>query len=543
MLQGLATQQVKQLVDTIPSGSDGSTKGREATRVALQALTACTGSVAGGSGSCGGAALGAAASVVLNNLLSVGTSTAKGADGKPLSAADQQARSNLVATIVDGIATGAGLDANAATTAASIETQNNALRLPRGGTARIDPVNARYSIVELTQRDAEFKAEMLAAARKAGYGDDIAAFEKAYVAYWGCAQSATQVCNQNPVFNQVAGQYSSELDYARKQDDYLAQVCGGGTPLLCSIQRGDAFLQSPSGVRVTGAFDILGGGIGVVGGTAGTVSGALACPESLGAGCALAAGSAYVTASSADQMATGWNKLWSGTPQVTYGAQALSSVTGMSLQTSEQVYGATNLGVGLATGHLATNFGSTSELGPVLDLGADAPRGTVTTTAGELQDLSPDHPFQPSAITRNGDRLVLNQGPAPTCTQNSCAMILDTIGRPVDPATIIAQLPPEADGVQISRIWELFNNNGVDAVSLEGKTVDDVAQYTKGGTPVVAIIRYGEGAHAVVVDGVTTRAGASVVAVRDPHGVQYFVPRNDFIQQFTGQVTVIGSKK
>jgi len=46
----------------------------------------------------------------------------------------------------------------------------------------------------------------------------------------------------------------------------------------------------------------------------------------------------------------------------------------------------------------------------------------------------------------------------------------------------------------------------------------------------------GEG-YFVVVDGVTTRLGQSVVAARDPGtGTQYFVPANEFSKKFSGQV-------
>ncbi|WP_281661652.1 two-partner secretion domain-containing protein, partial [Microvirgula aerodenitrificans] len=58
-LQGLATQQVKEIADKLDS---------EVARAALQGLVACAGAAAQG-GSCGAGASGAAASVVLNNLL------------------------------------------------------------------------------------------------------------------------------------------------------------------------------------------------------------------------------------------------------------------------------------------------------------------------------------------------------------------------------------------------------------------------------------------------------------------------------------------
>jgi hypothetical protein len=132
VLQGLAVQHVKAIADSFSTKTDSQgnpipNATSETVRFALQALTACAGSAAGGAGDCGGAAMGAATSVVLNNLLSTGTTTATDENGKPLSQEQQQARANLVGTIVAAIAQGAGIDTNAAITAAQIETQNNSL--------------------------------------------------------------------------------------------------------------------------------------------------------------------------------------------------------------------------------------------------------------------------------------------------------------------------------------------------------------------------------------------------------------------------------
>jgi len=183
VLQGLGAQQVKQLIDAAPVGGYGSVAGREATRGALQALTACAGSIAGGSGGCGGAALGAAASVVLNNLLSTGVSTATDASGKPLSASDQQARSNLVATIVAAVAAGAGLDVNAATTAASIETTNNATTRTRYGAVCVAGTTSGCSTMTVQQMLAgnrENWAPVLESIAKALGSDDSGAIAAIY---------------------------------------------------------------------------------------------------------------------------------------------------------------------------------------------------------------------------------------------------------------------------------------------------------------------------------------------------------------------------
>lgn len=61
---------------------------------------------------------------------------------------------------------------------------------------------------------------------------------------------------------------------------------------------------------------------------------------------------------------------------------------------------------------------------------------------------------------------------------------------------------------------------------------------TSNGNSAIArvVLDSGEG-HFVVVDGVTSRQGQFVVAVRDPGtGTQYFVPAAEFAKKFSGQV-------
>ena len=142
VLQSLAVSEVKKIADSL--GADANRDGRldkptattESVRAALQALTGCAGAAAGGSGSCGSAAMGAASSVVINYLLtSFVDADPKDANGNPIprSLEDQEARKNIVTTIIAGIATASGItDTNAATIAAQIETENNDLKRIKG---------------------------------------------------------------------------------------------------------------------------------------------------------------------------------------------------------------------------------------------------------------------------------------------------------------------------------------------------------------------------------------------------------------------------
>ncbi|WP_338880431.1 hemagglutinin repeat-containing protein [Achromobacter veterisilvae] len=110
-LQALGVSQVKSIADELDN---------EVARTALQGLVGCAGA-AGKGGKCEAGAMGAAASVVLNNLVDRLT----GADAKKLSAEGKEAHANLVASIVAGLTEALGGDAAMATVAAQIETGNN----------------------------------------------------------------------------------------------------------------------------------------------------------------------------------------------------------------------------------------------------------------------------------------------------------------------------------------------------------------------------------------------------------------------------------
>jgi len=115
-LQGLGTQKVKEIADNLDS---------DAARIALHGIVACAGAAAQ-SQSCGAGAAGAAASVVLNNLLDGLNRSEAGS----LTADEKEARSNLVSGLVAGISSAVGGDAAAAGLAAKIETENNAAFVP-----------------------------------------------------------------------------------------------------------------------------------------------------------------------------------------------------------------------------------------------------------------------------------------------------------------------------------------------------------------------------------------------------------------------------
>ena len=143
-------------------------------------------------------------------------------------------------------------------------------------------------------------------------------------------------------------------------------------------------------------------------------------------------------------------------------------------------------------------------------------------------------------LVRNGSRPILGQAALNDCGPTSVGMILDTL-KPSRISTNLVNLMTSAKGVTMDRLAALLRQNGVNAVWSAGNTVGDIARLTASGNPVIAAVRAGTGGHAVVVDGVTTRMGQLVVAIRDPGngGTQYFQLASEFAKNFIGQIVFV----
>jgi filamentous hemagglutinin len=169
-LQGLGAQQVKEIADSFMAG-DQKTAQSEAVRTALHTVLACGGAAAQ-SADCGTGAAGAAASVVLNNLVDSVTGTS----GQNLSAEEKEQRINLITTIIAGITEAAGGDSAVARAAAQIEMENNYLtsaqalafdkELASCKAAGGDCIPVVEKYLALSN---ENRAEVIAACDKAGY--------------------------------------------------------------------------------------------------------------------------------------------------------------------------------------------------------------------------------------------------------------------------------------------------------------------------------------------------------------------------------------
>nr|WP_119690833.1 cysteine peptidase family C39 domain-containing protein [Acinetobacter sp. UGAL515B_02] len=161
---------------------------------------------------------------------------------------------------------------------------------------------------------------------------------------------------------------------------------------------------------------------------------------------------------------------------------------------------------------------------------------------GNVFSPSSKNPLAKDAIPRNTDRLVLDQGQSPTCGHNSCAMVLDTLGKPVNVESLIASVRPTEKGILSKDVADMLSRNKVETIFLNGRTINDLSRYTDKGTPVIVRIIDSKNpqdfSHFVVVDGITERSGQKVVAIRDPHGKSYFSPVETFKKAFTGEAII-----
>ena len=144
-------------------------------------------------------------------------------------------------------------------------------------------------------------------------------------------------------------------------------------------------------------------------------------------------------------------------------------------------------------------------------------------------------------MPRNGNRTVLNQGNSPTCGPTSCGMVLDTLGNPIDVSQLVKQLKIGKNGVTIDKLEGLLKSHGVKAQYRSKLTIEALAESTAKGKPAVVAVRQGGGGHAIVVDGITTRQGVDVVAIRDPWGEQFFERLDVFKKRYMRQGVVIKS--
>jgi hypothetical protein len=119
-------------------------------------------------------------------------------------------------------------------------------------------------------------------------------------------------------------------------------------------------------------------------------------------------------------------------------------------------------------------------------------------------------------------------------------MILDTLGLPYDLNKLVIQTRvPQNKGAFPNDVAISLRQNGVTAArSVVRQSIDDLKRATSQGHPALVVVNLEQlngdpRPHFVIVDGITTRQGQEVVAIRDPAGGrQYFTPVGEFSQRF-----------
>nr|WP_328517144.1 cysteine peptidase family C39 domain-containing protein [Ralstonia solanacearum] len=229
-------------------------------------------------------------------------------------------------------------------------------------------------------------------------------------------------------------------------------------------------------------------------------------------------------------------------PAGTGAAVTATAAAAKATQEASGAHGAVSEAETLGNGATKAVAGKVAEQG---NAARDATGSSAQSAASGAGAAAGSLESDTNSIARNGDRLVIDQRYVSdignvACGPTACAMVLNDRGQWVN----ITQLAKEASlvpgvGTDVMGLAKTLRNNGLSSASWKlNASVDDLAVATSNGNAAIAHVTLeGVGGHFVVVDGVTVRQGQSVVAVRDPGtGTQYFVPRREFAEKFSGQV-------
>jgi filamentous hemagglutinin len=213
--------------------------------------------------------------------------------------------------------------------------------------------------------------------------------------------------------------------------------------------------------RAGGVLQAVGGAGAVATGGTLAVSGAAACPESLGAGCAVAVGGTALGGWGLDQMWAGARTTWNGQPATTLGGYAIQQF-GISPAAAELLYGA--LGTAGSLSASSVLLSASARSGVAATMNAD---GTLTLT-GNIKGLNSVNDFEQLATGSKATPTpggYINQ--AKVCG-NQCVL---TMSDPADQA-IAAQIAQSGDPT--GQLTESLVNS---VAQKQGMTVLDGGKY------------------------------------------------------------------
>jgi RHS repeat-associated protein len=192
------------------------------------------------------------------------------------------------------------------------------------------------------------------------------------------------------------------------------------------------------------------------------------------------------------------------------------------------------IGVNLASDWwVAGNLGKTKGAAQL----AHAPWGGMPVSA-EFDEVG--------ILKRSGERIVLPQGPNPTCGAMCAAMVAEGEGGFVIPENFVVIARQKGwlteTGMLRSDIPNLLGEARIASHEVTGATIQQLAAATAKGKPAIVRFSTADG-HFVIVDGVTRRMGQPVVAIRNPQGQKYFQLVTEFEKQWDkSMITIEGMK-
>ncbi|MFC7422148.1 HNH endonuclease [Iodobacter arcticus] len=137
-LQSIGAEKIKDIADSFQTKKGEENQTSQNVRAALHAIASCAGAAVSAS-NCSSAAVGAASSVVINNVLSEIENT----NADKMTASEKEKRKNLVGSIITGIVAATDGNAAAANNAAQIEMQNNWLSPSQQAQHKAELANAK----------------------------------------------------------------------------------------------------------------------------------------------------------------------------------------------------------------------------------------------------------------------------------------------------------------------------------------------------------------------------------------------------------------
>jgi hypothetical protein len=255
----------------------------------------------------------------------------------------------------------------------------------------------------------------------------------------------------------------------------------------------------------------------------------------------------YVTYRASDHLFTGTMQILMGQQRGTVTANLAQSVA-KELGANDATARQSGYNADLAADALTGISGLRLYVIPGRPSVVGGPEFGQTGTAAPSGGAAATGPFDEAGIlrTRGGERIVIPQGPNPTCGPISAAMVAQGEGAFVIPENFVVIARQKGwlteKGMFRSDLPNLLWEARIASHEVTGASLEQLAAATAKGKPTIVRLN-GNPAHFIIVDGVTTRMGQPVVAIRNPHGQKYFQLTSEFEKQWDKSMIVVEGMK